>query len=245
MINKESLNSLISKYHLGGLNEATKWEVKNNLLTIRFMAPTTDMLGKIEFTNFPLEDTNIAVFNTTQLNKLLSVIQGNLLLEVTKNKSTAVRLNVSDSNFNVTYALASPDMIKDVATATEPSEYDVEINLEQDHINNLIKSKTAVGIDDDMLIIESNHDLDGNNILSFTFGENTEYSNKVTFSIPLKTPSSIKLPFPSKYFKEILVANKNMAEGKLSINGEGLIKLKFSDKKEITSEYFIVRKSDF
>lgn len=244
MLNKESLNSLISKYYLNGLIEAVKWNIKNKTLNINFMSPSGDMLGKTEFTDFPLDDTKIAIFNTTQLNKLLSVINGNLILDVIKTKQNIpTKLNISDSNFNVTYALADPMMIKENASVEEPELYQLEINLEQEHIDNLIKSKNAVG-DDNMLIISNSIDLDGNNIILFTFGENTEYSNKITYSIPTKSNFSFKLPFSSDILKSILSANKNMSEGKLLVNEEGLLKLKFSDKKNITSEYYLVRKAD-
>lgn len=244
MLNKESLNSLISKYYLNGLIEAVKWEIKNKTLSINFMSPSGDMLGKTEFNNFPLDDTKIAIFNTTQLNKLLSVISGNLILDVIKTKQNIpTKLNISDSNFNVTYALADPMMIKENAEIEEPESYDIHINLEQEHIDNLIKSKSAVG-DDTMLIIENSIDLDGNNIILFTFGENTEYSNKITYQIPTKSNFSLRLPFSSDILKSILVANKNMSEGHLFINEQGLMKLKFTDKKEIHSEYYLVRKAD-
>jgi hypothetical protein len=243
MINKLQLQSLISKYHLGALIESTKWEIKDKTLTIKFMSPTQDMLGKVTYNSFPLEDCNLAIFNTTQLLKLLSVTQGDLILETTKINKITTKLNISDSQFNVNYALADIMMIRKVASIEEPSDYSIEINLEQEHIAALIKSKNAVG-DDNTLIIESSIDMNGYSIILFTFGENTEYSNKITYSIPVQKTSNIKLPFSSEILKGILNANKDMLEGTIFINNEGLMKMSFSDKKDMYSEYFLVRKAD-
>lgn len=243
MINKSSLQSIISKYYLGGINESTKWEIKNNTLTIRFMSPTQDMLGKITYTDFPLEDITLVIFNTSQLNKLISVTSGGLILSVVKTNKIATRLEVADSQFNVTYALADSMMVNKVADVDEPSSYGVELNLNQENINALIKSKNALG-DDDTLIIENSIDLTGNQAILFTLGENTNYSNKITYSIPVKNTMSFKLPFSSNMFKEILSAHKDMEGGIVSISEEGLMKLKFSDNKNLTSEYYLVRKAD-
>ncbi len=243
MINKLQLQSLISKYYLGGMIESTKWEVKDKNLTIKFMSPTQDMLGSITHKSFPLEDSNLAIFNTSQLIKLISVTQGDLILNLTKINKIATKLNISDSQFNVNYALADIMMIRKVASIEEPPNYNIEINLEQEHIAALIKSKNAVG-DDNTLIIENSIDMNGDSIILFTFGENTEYSNKITYSIPVEKTSNIKLPFSSDILKEILNANKDMLEGSICISNEGLMKMSFNDKKDIFSEYYLVRKAD-
>ncbi len=70
MIQKNTLQSIISKYYLNGLVESVKWEIKDKKLTIQFMSPEKDMLGKVEFKKIDLDNVNIAIFNTTQLNKL-------------------------------------------------------------------------------------------------------------------------------------------------------------------------------
>jgi hypothetical protein len=148
MINKSSLQSIISKYYLGGINESTKWEIKNGILTIKFMSPSQDMLGKITYTDFPLEDIILVIFNTSQLNKLISVTSGGLILSVVKTNKIATRLEVADAQFNVTYALADTMMVNKVADVEEPSSYGVEINLDQENIMALIsKLKSAIAND--------------------------------------------------------------------------------------------------
>ena len=49
MINKLDLTSVISKYHLNGMIEPVKWDIKDETLTIKFNAPSKDMIGKVVF----------------------------------------------------------------------------------------------------------------------------------------------------------------------------------------------------
>ena len=81
MITKNKLQSIISKYYLGGKVESVKWKVKDGKLDIDFMAPTKDMIGKVVFKGMPLEDSIIAISNTTQLNKLIGITNGYLELK--------------------------------------------------------------------------------------------------------------------------------------------------------------------
>ena len=52
MISKNKLQSIISKYYLGGKVESVKWKVKNGKLDIDFMAPTKDMIGRLSLKNY-------------------------------------------------------------------------------------------------------------------------------------------------------------------------------------------------
>ena len=80
-MNKQLFQSIISKYYLNGLVESVKWFISNNTLSIKFMSPNQDMLGEIKVNNFNLQDAEIAVFDTTKLNKLLGITVANLNLD--------------------------------------------------------------------------------------------------------------------------------------------------------------------
>ena len=73
MINKHDFQSVIGKYYLGGLVESVKWTTEDNALTIDFQSPNKDMIGCVKHTNFPLENSEIAVYDTSKLNKLLDM----------------------------------------------------------------------------------------------------------------------------------------------------------------------------
>jgi hypothetical protein len=244
MIQKNTLQSIISKYYLNGLVESVKWEIKDKKLTIQFMETVSrDMLGVVEFKKIDLENVNIAIFDTTQLNKLLSITSGDLIVKIVKQGIIANKLNISDAQFDVSYSLADINLIGKIASAKEPDKYEIIVDLNEEQQNALIKAKNAVGIEDDNVNISQSLSPDNESILSFIFGENTEHSNKVTYSIPIKqNVPGLNLSFKSNYIKEILSANKELEKCILSIYSEGLLKLSFSDKSGINSEYFLVSK---
>ena len=120
MINKLQLQNIISKYYLNGLVESVKWVIKDKKLNIRFMSPTRDMLGELEFEELNLGNNELAIFNTSQLNKLISITSGVLLLDITKNNSISTKLNIADAQFNLMYALADVMLINKVSKVEEP-----------------------------------------------------------------------------------------------------------------------------
>ncbi len=242
MIQKNTLQSVISKYYLDGLIESVKWEIKGKKLVINFMVPDQDMLGKVELNKFDLEDVVLVVYNTSQLNKLLGITSGDLILKVNKVGSIVNKLNISDSQFDVSYSLADTSLIGKIASVEEPKKYTTTFSLDTEQINALIKSKNALGIEDNNLLITCGLSPDKEARLLFTFGENTEHSNKVTYAIAIPKEIDIKLTFNSNYVKEILSSNKDLEKCNVSILSDGLLKFTFTDKSGINSEYFLVAK---
>ena len=115
MIAKNTLQSIISKYYLGGKVESVKWVVEDKKLHIDFMAPTKDMIGRLSCSNFPLtENGTLAIFNTTQLNRLLNVLAGDLIWmqSVLKQCSLSSLSRIAKASIN--YSLADPLMIQKV-----------------------------------------------------------------------------------------------------------------------------------
>ena len=57
--------------------------------------------------NFQLESTHIyPIYDTKKLSNLVSICQGDVLVELEKTNSVATKLNLSDMHFNLTYALS-------------------------------------------------------------------------------------------------------------------------------------------
>ena len=244
MINKQKLQSIISKYYLNGLTQSVKWVTENGKLDICFVSDNKDLAGDIECKNSPIEDSELAIFDTAQLNKLISVTNGDLLLTLEKNHKVYSKLYIQDSSFNVAYNLADSLLIPKRGTITFPESYDVTIDLNSEVVDNLIKAKNALsGISD--MMITTIEDEDRGRIIEFSFGDVGNYSNKIRYSIDegITIGQDIKLPFNSDLFKEILNSNKDLESGKISISEEGFMKLEFSTE-DISSVYYMVRKED-
>ena len=207
MISKFALQSIIEKYHLNGLVENVKWEIdKNKQLTINFMSPTREMIGKVVYSNFPLPESEIGINNTSQLDKLLSITSGDLELNYAKEGKIITKLLVADNQFNLNYALADLLTVPKPGAYNGPEDYSMEVILDDEAVTALIKAKNALPNIENVVIKPS---LLG---LEFTFGGDVEYANKVTYNIQNPTvneESTFELIYSSDLLKAILIANKD------------------------------------
>ena len=241
MINKSILQSVISKYYLN-VCESVKWKINNNNLTIDFMTPSANVIGKVICDDFPLEDSELAVYDTKKLSSLISICNGDLLLELEKQNKLITKLKLSDLNFNLTYAVSDPLLVPKVGSVNIP-EFTVSLELTKEDVDNLIKAKSALqGIDN--MLITTTKNLDGENVCEFVFGDEYGHNNKITYQISGDiTEENLKMPYNSDTFKTIIHSNKDMEEGTLKISSMGLMEFKFKTDK-VSSEYYMVRKAE-
>jgi hypothetical protein len=244
MITKSNLVSIISKYYLGGLNEAVKWTIQDNHLTINFASPTREMIGKIEYDGIELEDSTIAINDTSKLNKLIAILGHTIKLEYKKQRNIPTQLIISDNQFNIDYALADLMIIPKAGEITGEIQFGIQANLEPESIQALIKAKTALS-ESDTVAVKSYMGVADDDQIQFEFGGNIEYGNKTSYFVPqakFEDSSKIfKMYYNSHLLKEILNNNKDADSGKIHITLEGLMKLEFY-KENLKSVYYLVAK---
>ena len=151
-------------------------------------------------------------------------------------------MHIADSNFDLTYSLADILILGKNTYYEDPESFEIELDLSKEDIDALIKAKNAL-TDINSMLITSTTDMDGTNICEFIFGDNTGFSNRISYQIQGNiSKSSIEIPFDSDIFKDILNANKDMSYGTLKLSEAGMIKLNFySDDDLMSSEYFVAR----
>lgn len=239
MISKQQLSSVISKYYLNGLNNQVKWRIKDNSLTV--YAGEAGRVCKVVAKNFPLEDAELGVFDTNKLNKLLSITNGDLMVSLEKMKAVYTKMHIQDSNFNLTYSLADILILGKNTWYEDPEDLDIDIILEPEDITHLIKAKNALG-DVDSMLITTTTDFDGNNICEFIFGDNTGFSNKITYQVNNGKieKNDLSIPFNSDIFRDILNNNKDQNFCSLKLSSTGILKIEF-ESEDINSEYFVAR----
>ena len=221
MVNKLTLQNIINKYHLGE-NESVKWEIEDKILTIDFMSPNKELIGKITASGIDIEDSTLAIFDTKKLLNLLNITTGDLLLDIEKIHKTPVKLNISDAYFNLTYALADLLLISKVGSV-KPPDWDIEISLENENISNLIKAKNALS-EVDNLVVSIDIDPNEDKMCRFSFGDEQGHNNKINYNLYGKINiDKMNIPFNSNIFKNILSANKEPTSGILRISSRGLI----------------------
>ena len=113
--------------------------------------------------------------------------------------------------------------------------------LEKEDLVHLVKAKGALG-DVNYMLISTGKDLNDDDIILFTFGDENGHNNKITYQIYAEiNPADISIPFNSDAFRNILNVNKDMDSGKLYLSYRGLMKLEFKTS-DSSSEYYLIRK---
>ncbi len=238
MISKNILQSIIKKYHLGEIEQA-KWEIRNNNVLIHVVSPSRTVIGKVECTNFPLEDADLAIYNTKKLDTLVSITSGELLLEIEKEKDLLLKLNIKDLNYDLSYALSDPLLVSKPGIVKSPDIWEIDLKLEHDDIFNILKAKNALSEIDNMVITSTMNE-DKDLICEVVFGDEIGHNNKITYQITGNiTQDNIKIKFNSNMIKTILTANRDAESGTLQVSKMGLMKLKFQTE-NIYSEYYMV-----
>jgi hypothetical protein len=243
MINKKVLSNIIDKYYLKGLCDSAIWKIKDNTINIDFITKNSDMIGKITMNDFPIEDTELSIYDTSLLDRQLQITSGDIKLDLIKKNKINTKLILSDAQFNIQFSLADSMLIPPVAKVEEPEMYHVEFELDFEAISAMIRAKNALQkITTVVFDIQTN--FDGGYDLVANFGDINDYSNKISYTM---TPAhvngitSLNLAFNSDTLKEVLDANKGASKAKLYLFDQGLLKLQFNDE-GITSTYFVVCK---
>ena len=246
MINKHDLQSVIGKYHLNGLVESVKWTIENNALNIDFQSPNKDMIGRVNHADFPLEDGEMAVYDTSKLNKLLGVTSGELFLELEKTHKVFTKLIISDMNYTLNFSLTDLLLIDAVGDINESSdEYEIVSELDSESISAIIKAHNA--LESDNMVASIDKDLDLQDVLVLSFGDGSNHTNKIEYQVPNTTlnnvPYGTELPFNSAIFKSILNNNKEATKAIMKFNTKGYVKFEFEGE-NWSSYYYVVRKAD-
>ena len=197
MITKNKLQSIISKYYLGGQVESVKWVVEEGVLTIDFMAPTKDMIGRLTARGFPLTTNGtLAIFNTTQLNRLLNVLSGDLMVDVEKTKAVLTKFNIQDAKSTINYSLADPLMIQKVGEVDEDVNWQVKATLDSEDFQTFVRAASSIQGNELVTLTPLSPPKFSNVIIPPTTNHNTNNST-VIFPPMTNFASSSTLPTPT------------------------------------------------
>ena len=242
MIAKTQLQSIIAKYFLGEI-EQIKWEIEDNHLNINFITPSNMVLGSVKCNDFQMEDAELAIYNTKKLANLVSICNGDLILDLERQKEIITKLKIADESFNLEYALSDPLLIKKVGTAKPVDSWYVEIDLSSEEIGNILRAKGAMS-EVEHFLVTTTKNLDKQDVCEFIFGDEIGHNNKISYQMQgTINKEDMKIKYNSNMMKTILNANKDMSEGKFKISNAGLMYLHFTDG-VIESEYYMVPTED-
>ena len=230
---KSVLQSFINKYHLAGIAESVK-VVSNEKLECDFISDDQNLVGNVTFKSKQIEDAELGIYQTSQLNKLLTALDDDLDIKLDKANDTFFSMTLSDKKTNVKFMLADLSIIKKTPALKDLPAFDIELEIDSELADKFIRAKNALS-DANIFAVKC----DGKTT-QFILNYSTTMTNRITFDVKTtKASNADMVAFSANTFKEILVANKGM-KGTMKISSKGIANIEFDDK-EFASRYFLVK----
>lgn len=240
-MDKQSLISIVNKYYLDGIGEKVKWQVKDNVVTIKTFSGIKDMVG-IVTAPFEFPDSEFLIFDTSKFIKLVSICGQFLTMDILKQQNIATKLLIADNDYNLEYALANLMLAPQIDFTVEDFDSHYSFVINDDFINKWIKAKKALS---SAFCTVNQSITETGPVIEFTLGELEGHSNKISF---YEVPSShseenepVSLQFNAEYLHSIFDANYG-SKGIMFVNNEGAMKLEFESEDGQKSSYVILSK---
>ena len=236
---KAKLNRFIQKYNLGGNVNSVKWKSSGDTLSTSFVTPDKSLLGTVKLDKFPFESSEIGVYQTDQLQKLLNVLGEKIDMDLSTIDGKAIALKVKNDSVSVNYVLSDLSVIADPPALKRLPEFQTKIKLDSNFIDSFIKGKSALS-DVDMFAIVKNK-TGGCDVI---IGYSSSNTNRVNIPVECEVCGlTDAVNFNANLFKEVLVANKECTSAVLEVSNEGLARVNFKID-DYNSEYFVVAMQD-
>ena len=239
-MNKQKLTRFINKYYLNGTVNSVvlKTNANKKQLSTRFISGDKTLLGEMSMDNWDFETSEIGIYSTDQLIKLLGVVDEDIRVHLTRAGDKAISLKINDSVSAVNYMLSDVSIINEPPQMKQIPNFELEINVTPSLIDKFISGKSALADEDKFTVIT-----DGENT-KLVIGYASVNTNRVTIPVTTNTKSLIdKISFNANLFKEVLSANKECESATLYVSSEGLAKITFKVD-DFSSTYFFVAAGD-
>tara|TARA_X000001382_G_scaffold106231_1_gene81593 strand:- start:1451 stop:2176 length:726 start_codon:yes stop_codon:yes gene_type:complete len=238
-MNKSKLVSFISKYYLNGTVNSVILNSSSDKkqLSCRFISGDKNLLGEVKMDDWDFETSEIGIYSTDQLLKLLAVLDEDIRVNLTRAGDKAISIKINDSTSAVNYMLSDTTVINAPPQMKQVPEFELEIDVTPSLINKFISGKSALSEEEHFTVIT-----DGSGT-KLVIGYASVNTNRVT--IPVTTLKGSEIPntsFDANLFKEVLSANKECESATLFVSSEGLSKITFEIDK-YSATYYLVAKS--
>ena len=237
-MNKQKLVSFINKYYLNGTVNSVILNSKSNKLSVRFISGDKTLLGELEMDKWQFEDSEVGIYSTEQLLKLLSVLDEDINVTINKAGDKSIALKVSDASSSVNYMLSDISIISKPPQLKSVPNFELKIDVTPNFMNKFISGKSALAETDNFTVIT-----DGSET-KLVIGYASINTNRVIIPVTTTESSNIdNVSFNANIFKEVLTANKECESATLEVSSEGLSKITFRvDDFSVT--YWLVASTD-
>jgi hypothetical protein len=234
---KDTITSIIEKYYLNGLCEQVRFKIKDKKLLINFATTLKDCIGEVK-AETDLEDCELGVYDTTQLYKLIKVVKDPININVVKKDNKSLKLEISDSNFDLFYNLGDLGLISEGKLSAELPDPVVSMTLSSEFLDKFIKAHNALD-KAEKFQIKTEITKQKENTLKFIIGLTDKFSNKISFSEMVTEYSELPtFTYNVMNFREILSNNKS-SKLTMYVYNMGIIRVD-SVEENISVSYFLV-----
>ena len=221
-MHKQKLVRFINKYYLNGTVNSVVLNSKSNKLLARFISGDKTLLGELEMDKWQFEDSEVGIYSTEQLLKLLSVLDEDINVTINKAGDKSIALKVSDSSSSVNYMLSDTSIISKPPQLKTVPNFELKIDVTPNLMSKFISGKGALAETDDFTVITDGSDT------KIVIGYASINTNRVTIPVTTQESSNIdNVSFNANIFKEVLTANKECESATLEVSSEGLSKITF------------------
>ncbi len=237
-MDKYKLTRFIDKYHLGGNVNAVVINSKGDTLSTRFITGDKALLGELEMNSWNFQDSELGVYDTEQLSRLLGVLDDDVSLNLTQSGDKAIALEISDQYSKVNFMLSDKSVINQPPPLKGIPEFQVSIKVDSNFIQRFIGGKSALPDTDTFTVITSDDEV------KLVIGYSSINTNRVTIPVETETYEDIEnVSFNANLFKDVLVANKECESATLEVSEKGLSRINFKvDQYDVT--YYLVAVQD-
>jgi hypothetical protein len=242
-MNKEKLVRFISKYHLDGIVESAvlNSSVDAEKLTTDFVSTDRTLLGSVQLDKWDFEEAIIGIYDTKKLNGLLSVLDGDIKISITKSGEKSLSLQLTDNISKINYMLSDPSIIASAPPIKEEPEYELDVHLTSAVMSKFIAGKGALQDEYNTYFTVKTKDDKTYLIINYN---STNLTNRVTIPVNTSKFQHIEdIAFNAEHFSKLLEANKECESSIFSVSSAGLGKIKFKVD-DFTTIYYVVAQND-
>jgi hypothetical protein len=232
-MDKSKFLGFLNRYSLGSNTDSAKLVISNKTLNTKFISTDQNVIGDVTLNSFDLPDAELGVYQTAQLQKLLSAVDEQMEINLNVVDGKTYSVNFKDKSTSVTYMLADLAVIRQVPNLKSLPPFEVKIDLNKDFTSNF---KKAVGaLDSENFGVECN--LGETKVIVNYSSVNT---NRVVFNATAVEAEDMSVTcFSAKLLKEIINANSD-ATGTLEVSSKGLARVSFTNA-EYSATYYLVK----
>ena len=236
---KQILDRFIQKYNLNGNVNAVKWKSNNNTLSTDFVTADKSLLGSLKMTNFNFKNSEIGVYNTDKLKSLLSVLDGDVSMDIQEVGDKSVSLDVANGSTSINYVLSDLSIIRHTPSLKHIPDFDLKLEVDGKFIEKFIKGKSALNDVDTFTIVEKSGSV------KCIIGYASTNTNRINLDTKVLGESGLtkELTFNANLFRDVLSSNKECTSAVLEVSNEGLAKVNFKID-DYDSTYYIVAMQD-